>query len=106
MMTLMSALHNVSRSMGVALLLTNDDQRLVVIFVSFEMTIYMLYKVIRGEFYYFAPIDGFHAVVVGFWTRVLVKIVTDFRYDADAAHQKKNEKKCDRANATDNFFLA
>ena len=76
-MTLISALHNVSRSTGRALLAAGD-RRLVVVFVVGEVTLYMIYKLSRGDFYYWIQLDGALAIFISIIKRVLVKVVTDY----------------------------
>jgi len=77
LMTLISALHNVSRSAGCALLVAGDG-RLVAVFVRGELTLYIVYKVLKGDFFCFFRLDGALAIVMSFIQRVLVKIIADY----------------------------
>ena len=52
LMTLISTLHNLSRSVGSALLAVSPIKGLVVIFVGLEIAFYLLYKIVRGDFWY------------------------------------------------------
>jgi len=77
LMTLISALHNVSRSIGCALLAT-CDKRLVAVFVGGELTLYIIYKLLRGDYFWFVKLDGALAIVVSFLERFLLKMITDY----------------------------
>ena len=77
LMTLISALHNVSRSLGCALLAAGDG-RLVVVFVGGEITVYIAYKLLREDFFYFMKLDGALAIVLSFVERFAAKIIVDF----------------------------
>ena len=42
------------------------------------MLLYLLYKLARGDFWYFVRVEGSAGVVTAFFTRVLVKVIADF----------------------------
>jgi len=71
LMLMMSALHNLSRSLGVALLATSENKRLVVMFVGGELSLYILYKIARGECMYWTPDQGWQHVVGSFLARII-----------------------------------
>ena len=78
LMTLISALHNLSRSLGVALLAT-IGQSTMVLFLVGEMAIYFIYKIARGDFLYWVRIDNTPlAILVAIIERTLAKIIADF----------------------------
>jgi len=77
LMTLISALHNMSRSVGCALLAASDG-RLVAAFVVGEMTLYVIYKVSRGDFLYWFRLDEALAIILSFFERIVAKIIVDF----------------------------
>ena len=77
LMTLISALLNVSRSVGCALL-TASDKRFLVVFVGIEVSVYLAYKIARGDFFYWIQVDGALAIVMSFVNRVIVKIIVDY----------------------------
>ena len=77
LMTLISVLHNVSRSVGCALLAAGDG-RLLAVFIGGELTLYMIYKVLRGDFFWFAKLDGALAIILSFIERICVKIIVDY----------------------------
>ena len=81
LMIIMSALHNMSRSVGCALLAasaTSYGKMTLVLFVIGETIVYLSYKILRRDFFYWVRIDGFLALVIAFFTRILVKIIVDF----------------------------
>ena len=79
LMTLISALHNLSRSVGCALIVASPNgKNLLAIFLGVEMAIYLLFKIARNDFFYFLRIDGPLAVVIALFERVFAKIILDF----------------------------
>ena len=78
LMTIISALHNVSRSIGCALLAASSGKNLVLLFVGGEMALYMAYKIAGGDFFYWPRLEGTVAIIVGVVTRLVAKIVVDF----------------------------
>jgi len=78
LMTLISTLHNLSRSLGCALLAATNVE-LLVIFVCGEMGFYFAYKVIRGDFWYWIRLDGFASLLGSFNCRLVSKVISDYR---------------------------
>ena len=77
LMTIMSALHNLSRSVGCALL-AQSGKSAILYFVVGEMTFYLLLKIGRRDFMYWVPVEGLLSVVASFIFRVAVKCIVDF----------------------------
>ena len=77
LMTLISTLHNLSRSVACALLAI-QDKRLMVAFFGGEMGLYLLFKIVRRDFLYWMRIDGIAGVIASFVMRFLVKVIVDF----------------------------
>ena len=77
LMTLMSSLHNLSRSVGYALLAAGGAT-MVLAFVGGEMVLYLVWKGVRGDLMVFIPVEGPFGVVLSLLYRVVVKIVVDF----------------------------
>ena len=77
LMTLISALHNLSRSVGCAIL-TTADGRLVIFFVGGEVLLYLIFKVLRNDISYWIRIEGGSAILLAFFERTLAKVVLDF----------------------------
>ena len=67
MMTLISALHNFSRSLGLALLAASSGT-LVLIFLGAEYAAYFAFKLARSDFHYWTRVDGIVGVVVSITT--------------------------------------
>ena len=78
LMTLMSACHNLSRSVGCALLAASGGTTMVLSFVGGEMMLYLVWKVFRRDFMAWFPVDGALGVVMSLIYRVIVKVVADF----------------------------
>ena len=78
LMTLIAALHNISRSVGCALLAASGGFTMVFSFVGGEILIFLLWKIVRRDYMYWVPINGVLGVVVSLLARVICKIVVDF----------------------------
>jgi len=78
LMTLMSSLHNLSRSLGCALLVASDTGNLLWVFVGGEVGLYLFIKILRQDFYYWLPLTGILAVLVSGFQRLCVKVIADF----------------------------
>ena len=73
-----STLHNLNRSVGCAMLALTKTGNLLVFFLVGEMGLYLFFKVVRDEFFYFVEIGGPIKFVVALVERVLGKIIVDF----------------------------
>ena len=79
MMTVMSALHNLSRSIGCALLAASGTPSLILYFIGGEMMLYLVWKIVRGDYFYWVRIEaGAFSVVASFLFRFLAKTIVDF----------------------------
>jgi len=70
----MSALHNLSRSLGCALLAFSDAE-MALLFIGGEIGLYLVFKILRQDFHYWAPGTP---LVVSFIVRILAKVIVDF----------------------------
>jgi len=77
LMTLISALHNLSRSVGCALLAAGDG-RLVAVFVVGEILLYLALMVLRGDLMYWVKLEEALAIFVSLFSRVLAKVIVDY----------------------------
>ena len=77
LMTLMSSLHNLSRSLGCALLAFSDPDK-VLHFIGGEIGLYLVYKILRPDFLAWFPVPGALGVYASLQYRVSVKIIADF----------------------------
>ena len=78
LMTMISALHNLSRSVGCALLAMSSTKMMVVYFVGGEIVFYLAYKIVRRDFMYWIQAEGVMDVIFSFLERVIVKVIVDF----------------------------
>ena len=80
LMTIMSTLHNLSRSVGCALLASSSSSGKLTLlyFVVGEIIVYVAYKVARSDFFYWVRAEGLLAFVLAFFERIVVKVVVDF----------------------------
>jgi len=77
-MTLISSLHNLSRSLGYALLATSETVELIVIVVGGEIVLYLIFKVVRDDLFYWIPASGSVATAMSILQRIGGKILVDF----------------------------
>ena len=77
LMTMISALHNLSRSVGFALLSKAGKMTLWSVIIG-EVVFYIVYKTMRNDFLYWPRVEGYLAFVISFFSRIVVKIVVDF----------------------------
>jgi len=77
LMTTISTLHNLSRSLGYAILAV-VDLNLAVMFFFGEVGAYLVYKLARGDFYWWFRIEGVLSVVCSILERTVTKVITDF----------------------------
>ena len=79
LMTIMSALHNLSRSVGYALLAASSSGKMTLVyFVVGEITFFLVWKILRRDFFYWVRIEGPLAFLLAFLDRVVVKVIVDF----------------------------
>ena len=78
LMILMSALHNLSRSIGCALLALSGGGGMVLAFAGVEMFVFLAWKVARKDFLYWFRVEGLLGILGSFFFRVLAKVVVDF----------------------------
>jgi len=74
---MISALHNASRSLSVAVLAASDGM-LVLFFVGGEFALFFLYKIARGDCWWWVRADRIFAIFNAFIVRFNVKVITDF----------------------------
>ncbi len=77
LMTLISTLHNLSRSLGYAILAVVDLNLALKFFVG-EVGAYLLYKLLRRDFYFWVRLEGVLSVIIPLIERTLVKVIVDF----------------------------
>ena len=78
LMILMSSLHNLSRSLGYALLAASGTDDLVLMFIGGEIGAYLLLKIIRQDFYSFFRFSGMVAFLISMIHRTISKVIVDF----------------------------
>ena len=77
LMLLLSTLHNLSRSIGCAVLIA-ADREIAAFSIIAEILFFLLYKTARKDFLYWFKVDGFIGVIFSLLVRTLVKIIVDF----------------------------
>jgi len=76
-MMLNSALLLLIRGLSAAMLMV-VNKRYFVGYMAGDMALYLLQKVLRGDFHYWLPVDGAFGLFMSLMVRVIVKILTDF----------------------------
>jgi len=74
---------NLSRSLGYAILAVVDLNLALRFFVG-EVGVFLLYKLLRRDFYFWLRLEGILSVVLACFVRKFVKIVTDFTVSGSA----------------------
>ena len=69
LMMMISTCHNISRSLGVALLAVSTDNNLLYYFVGGEMAVYLIYKIYRADFFYWPRMSGPVEIIFSFLCR-------------------------------------
>ena len=82
LMTMISTLHNLSRSLGYAILAVVDLNLALKFFVG-EVGVYLLFKLFKRDFYYWLRLEGVLSVIIALLFRTLVKVVADFTVSGD-----------------------
>ena len=77
-MTLISALHNLSKSVGCALLALTSGKTLVLFFVGGEMLFFLAWKILRKDFWYWPKLGGLLAILLALISRIVAKTIVDF----------------------------
>jgi hypothetical protein len=78
LIVLISAFQMTAKVFSIALLVTTSVVWLAA-WLSLDMVVYLIYKMLRNDFVYFVPgTTGATKYIVAFVTRVLVKVVVDF----------------------------
>jgi len=78
LMTAISTLHNISRSVGCAMMMTADSIFLVLL-IGGELTVHFIVKIVRGDFLCFVPVEGPFGYLLSFFWHLVTKIIADFR---------------------------
>jgi len=76
-MTLNSALLLLVRAFSAVMLMLVNNKYLAM-FMAGDMALYLLQKVVRGDFHHWLPLDGAFGLFVSLLMRVFVKTITDF----------------------------
>ena len=74
LMTLMSSLHNLSRSLGCAMLAISDANK-VILFIGGEIGLYLVFKILRRDVHYWIPVSF---LIGSIFARIVVKVIVDF----------------------------
>jgi len=92
-MTLISALHTLSRSVGCAMLAVRGG-RWVAYFVGGEMLLFFIYKIARGDFYYGTRFEGFLAILAAVFDRIVCKTIVDYSGCFHFRHPLEVSQRC------------
>ena len=76
-MMLNSALLLLMRSLSAAMLML-VEKRYLLVYMAGDMALYLLQKVLRGDFQYWIPVDGAFGLFVSLLVRVGIKNIVDF----------------------------
>ena len=54
------------------------SQSLAIFYMCFDMGLYLLFKIVRGDFFYWVPLTGFLEISMSFINRVIGKVIVDY----------------------------
>jgi len=77
LMLLAMTAHVTSSSMGMALLFATSPSS-AGLYLATSMSVYLLYRVCRGDLHYWMPVDGKLGWLFSIWCRVAIKLIVDF----------------------------
>ena len=78
MMMAISALHNISRSVGSTMMMT-ADRTLFVWLIGGELTVHFVVKIVRGDFLFYFRLEGPFGYILSFIWHLTTKVIADFR---------------------------
>ena len=78
LMTAISTLHNISRCVGSAIMVTGD-RTLFVWLIGGELTLYFIFKIVRGDYLCFFRLEGPFGYLMSFIYHLTTKVTADFR---------------------------
>ena len=78
LLTLISSTHNLSMSIGCALLLATGGKSLMLSFVCGGILLYLVFKIVMGDFLIWMRLEGVLGFFASLLVRVFVKIIVDF----------------------------
>ena len=78
LLTMMSTLHNLSRSIGCALLMASGGGTMILSVYGGEMLLYAAWKLFRRDFMAWFPVEGAFGILMSLLYRVVVKVIVDF----------------------------
>ena len=59
-------------------MLAFTDVTLALKFFAAEVGVFLVYKILRGDFYWWIRVEGVLSVILSLLVRVIVKVITDF----------------------------
>ena len=62
------------------------SQTAALVYLCFDMGLYLVFKLVRGDFYYWLPLDGFLGFVVSLIIRVIAKVIVDYTSNPHFRH--------------------
>lgn len=88
LLVLMCTLHNLSRSVGTALLIARS-KNLAIAFAAIEMILFFVFKIVRNDYFAAVNVEGFLSLFGSFVYRLLVKVISDFSGCIHFRHPKE-----------------
>ena len=54
------------------------------LYIGADIGLFLLFKILRDDFYYWMPLDGYVGIIVSLLCRVIGKVVTDFTSNGES----------------------
>ena len=62
------------------------SQSAALLYVCFDMGLYLLFKIVRGDFFYWLPLNGFLEIIASLLVRIISKVIVDYTSNAHFRH--------------------
>ena len=91
-MLLLSAVMLIVRAL-VLVMLGLVSQSLAIFYICFDMGLYLLFKIVRGDFFYWLPLNGFLEIIVSLIMRIASKVIVEYTSNGESSKKSMNHEK-------------
>ena len=91
-MLLLSAVMLIVRAL-VLVMLRLVSPSLAIFYICFDMGLYLLFKIVRGDFFYWLPLNGFLEIIVSLIMRIASKVIVEYTSNGESSKKSMNHEK-------------
>ena len=91
-MLLLSAVMLIVRAL-ILVMLGLASQKLAILYICFDMGLYLLFKIVRGDFFYWLPLNGFLEIIVSLIMRIASKVIVEYTSNGESSKKSMNHEK-------------